>query len=65
MRGRELPWFSKLKRWQTLLLIASSFVALMTLLLLPLHSFAYVIFALAAVNVGLGFYRGWKDRNHP
>jgi hypothetical protein len=63
MRGRDLPWFSKMKWWQKLLLVLSLFVALLTLLLLPLHIFAYVIFALAAINVGLGFYLGWRDRN--
>jgi hypothetical protein len=54
-----------MKWWQKLLLIVSLFVALMTILLLPRHIFAYVIFALVAVNVGLGFYRGWRDRNLP
>ena len=49
--------------WQKLLLVLLLFVSLMTLLLLPRHIFAYVIFALAAVNVGLGFYRGWRHRN--
>jgi hypothetical protein len=55
MQGRELPWFSALKRWQKVLVALLLFAVIMTVLLLPRNVAENWIVSAAAIGQALIF----------
>jgi hypothetical protein len=62
--SEDLPWWSALAWWQVLVTI-TLFIVMLSLLLLPKHQFAVVIFAGTGLNIAAGFWRGFRNRGKP